>query len=1255
MPIFKKSNSDNGRLNESHRKVLQRCRFRLIKDIDAQVILDQLSSDDGFKHDIKEQILSYSTREQKNGAFLDRLETRGDRTFLLFLEILQEKYKHLAFILEEYLRTIDSGGEHEIMHHVTGESIRRLLVKNQAKKMEHSQCSESVDDLDSISYEREANDYIECYTIPMRGKLQLEPWIKEGVAPLEDVQPLDAEFNNGDKNNMYMGKIMKKMLFKEVCAKDIPKTVKLPPAYCKVYVFEESSLINEYRAQDSFFSKFDDDKHLSAHRQSLKSASNKLHNHRHAKDPLPPKPKRSQPPPLVPPKSVLYPRDSATMDSAVENGLKSPQFPDISPSTLTPSTSCTSKDLESPSFPLDFPTSPSIPENTLKEAPATDLVNAPPIPPRIGSKSRTSISKPPAPEKIEENGIEMDSSTECDETLMSKQIPAPDETEEDSSQTITNSSFVNPDEEYEAICTADDPSINNRPNSTDNAENNIIKRVASEVDSMKAGSGSLTPASLGRLSTSDSESEMAALSSSKVQSKPPSSLPLGPKPWSDVPIFANDAGSSDADYEDIDALDRARSPSIKGSNAYLHPRSSGRFSERKPYSWKSGMADHYVELQIGDLVVVDHEDVVNTESVQQFQTPAQQLQTPAQQSSDGSPVLSPMQTDKEDSVEKDNTFSRPSVARTVAALEASAVGTSQQTPVTLSPQHSKIEKTDKATQYLNQSVDLLHLYRNTQLCYDKIGRAFYVNKDKVKHFGDPDGETWFYPVPVTSQQASLFLRMEDKKGCFLVYKTTRAPSKSPYNLSVCRGNNEVIHYHILQNSHGDLMIEGHDHSFMSIHELVTYFQCNKSQLATRLSRPLKEVSMPITPGYHYEMAYELRRRDITLSSNIIGKGNFGVVCSGVYQGNVAVAVKVLQKGDRHSASEDEFVEEAKMLMKLNHEHIVRLIGVSCSTRPFFLVTEYVQSGSLRKCLQTAIVPNDHIDILFDICLQITSAMCYLESRRYMLHRDLAARNLLVTADMCIKLADFGRARFVMDDNYQAEKDETVPIKWAAPEVLIHSTYSTKSDVWALGTLYWEILSGGELPFSELTGEQVAIYVIEGGRLEKPPGCSSDLFKVMKLCWKESAASRPSCASLYDMLQSKSSIYYSSESCRRSKKDADLGAIKRNIKTPSQAKKARHKSDTMSTKLTRRSTMMEHSTPKVVSEGESVSKSRERIPTSSSETSLASTALFERDDLTRGDKIRKSLRKIMTIKKGKSANNKLSGHASTPESGYQDNY
>ena len=63
---------------------------------------------------------------------------------------------------------------------------------------------------------------------------------------------------------------------------------------------------------------------------------------------------------------------------------------------------------------------------------------------------------------------------------------------------------------------------------------------------------------------------------------------------------------------------------------------------------------------------------------------------------------------------------------------------------------------------------------------------------------------------------------------------------------------------------------------------------------------------------------------------------------------------------------------------------------------------------------------------------------------------LAARNCLVGTENVVKVADFGLARYVLDDQYTSSGGSKFPIKWAPPEVLNYTRFSSKSDVWAYG-------------------------------------------------------------------------------------------------------------------------------------------------------------------------------------------------------------
>ncbi|EDO49804.1 predicted protein [Nematostella vectensis] len=216
----------------------------------------------------------------------------------------------------------------------------------------------------------------------------------------------------------------------------------------------------------------------------------------------------------------------------------------------------------------------------------------------------------------------------------------------------------------------------------------------------------------------------------------------------------------------------------------------------------------------------------------------------------------------------------------------------------------------------------------------------------------------------------------------------------------------------------------------------------------------------------------------------------------MWRGTIPVAVKMMKDG---AMSEEDFIEEAKVMKQFQHGNLVQLYGI-CSEKPIYIIQELMKGGCLLHYLRKSQFKLQSAEMT-EMVRQVAAAMKYLESHNF-IHRDLAARNCLIGENRTVKVADFGLARYVIDDEYTASEGTKFPIKWAAPEVILYSKFSSKSDVWAFGILAWEVYTGGKQPYPATNNTDVVQMVINGYRLEKPLRCPDAAYSTMRKCWHE---------------------------------------------------------------------------------------------------------------------------------------------------------
>ncbi|XP_067273522.1 tyrosine-protein kinase fynb isoform X1 [Pseudorasbora parva] len=258
---------------------------------------------------------------------------------------------------------------------------------------------------------------------------------------------------------------------------------------------------------------------------------------------------------------------------------------------------------------------------------------------------------------------------------------------------------------------------------------------------------------------------------------------------------------------------------------------------------------------------------------------------------------------------------------------------------------------------------------------------------------------------------------------------------------------------------------------------------------------------PDTVGLSHD-SWEIARESLTLDMKL-GAGCFADVWCGTWNGNTKVAVKTLKPG---TMSPESFLEEAQIMKKLRHDKLVQLYAV-VSEEPIYIVTEYMGKGSLLDFLKDGEGRGLKLPNLVDMAAQVAGGMAYIERMNY-IHRDLRSANILVGDNLVCKIADFGLARLIEDNEYTARQGAKFPIKWTAPEAALYGKFTIKSDVWSFGILLTELVTKGRVPYPGMNNREVLEQVERGYRMPCPQDCPSSLHELMVQCWKKEAEERP---------------------------------------------------------------------------------------------------------------------------------------------------
>ena len=322
---------------------------------------------------------------------------------------------------------------------------------------------------------------------------------------------------------------------------------------------------------------------------------------------------------------------------------------------------------------------------------------------------------------------------------------------------------------------------------------------------------------------------------------------------------------------------------------------------------------------------------------------------------------------------------------------------------------------------------------------------------------------------------------------------------------------------------------------------------------------------------------------------VLGSGSFGVVVRGSWH-SIPIAIKIIHKQRLYAAHQQQpgsgtaeknerlhdeekalllrqrahLYTEMSVLSRIRHPHVTLFLGAAERDNDFLLVTEFMMMGSLWSCLRTPAVLADwdrlgwrrdagfprtqtrstempthsDMDAAGGICTrmawQSACGLHHLHSSK-LVHGDVKSPNILVDSACCVKLADFGTARWLTraggapssSSSSNAEDDATggsstdsaktfigTP-RWSAPEVIAGAEQTTHSDIYSLGICFWELVTRS-IPYDDFAATDshaLMLQIAERGlrpsraTMEKL-GVRPQMIHLIERCWRFDPAARP---------------------------------------------------------------------------------------------------------------------------------------------------
>jgi serine/threonine protein kinase len=230
----------------------------------------------------------------------------------------------------------------------------------------------------------------------------------------------------------------------------------------------------------------------------------------------------------------------------------------------------------------------------------------------------------------------------------------------------------------------------------------------------------------------------------------------------------------------------------------------------------------------------------------------------------------------------------------------------------------------------------------------------------------------------------------------------------------------------------------------------------------------------------------------SLSTRALGEGAFGQVFKVRHKSTGSLyAIKMISKSKIIQKNMlEQLKRELRIMYSLNHKYIIKLYNHFEDSKNFYLIMELAEGGSLFARLVKVRSFDERTTAQY--MKEVALAVQYLHTREpAIIHRDIKPENIFLDRDGCVKLGDFGWSS--LNDNVRSTYCGT--LDYLAPEMIHRTGHDTRLDLWNLGVLLFELLTG-RAPFESKTQEELfdKIQKVKVGFPKNFPSSAKDLVK-----------------------------------------------------------------------------------------------------------------------------------------------------------------